>query len=88
MVWHQMKKATKKKSHTSSELRIIESFLFSGRHTILCWNGERQLNPTVRKEVGPVLYIGINSIRDHAHLGWYLKAYWLKEQNVLPQQAD
>ena len=29
----------------------------------------------------------IYSIRDHAQVGWYLKSYWLKERNVLPQKC-
>ena len=28
------------------------------------------------------------STRDHTRVGWYLKGYWLKEQNVLSQQEN
>ena len=30
-----------------------------------------------------MLYSCIYSIKDHAQVGWYIKCYWLKEQNVL-----
>lgn len=32
-------------------------------------------------------YSCIYSIGDHAQVGWYLKCYWLREQNVIPQQV-
>ena len=61
-----VKKDTKKKSHTSSELRIIEGYLFRGRLTNHNPLLERR---TAGKETGHTLYISINSIRSHAQVG-------------------
>ena len=42
----------KKKSHTSSELSTIKSYLFRGRLTdpLLCMNGEQKPNPAAGRE--------------------------------------
>ena len=69
----------KKKSHTSSEMSIIKSYLFRDRliyHSPLS-NGEKEPNPADGREWERVLCIGIYSIRGFAQMGRLLKNYWL-----------
>ena len=42
-------------------------------------HGKQELNPTVGRERGRALYIGIYDIKGHAQVGWQLKDYWIKE---------
>ena len=66
-----MKTDAKKKSHASSELSIIEGYLFGvdSQITVLYSNGEQQPNPAARRERECLLYISIYSIRGHAQVG-------------------
>ena len=60
-----------KKSNNSSELRIIDGYLFRGRlpnqNSLLEWRTETE--SYTEKEVRLLLYTGINSIRGYALMG-------------------
>ena len=50
-------------------------------NSLLC---EQEQSLAARSKRAGNIYSCFYSIRDHAQVGWYLKGFWLKEQNVLP----
>ena len=82
------------KSHTNSEERdiylgldlkitVLDISPLHKQEQSLAAGKERQ-----KQESEHMLYSGICSIRNQTQVGRYLKYYWLKEQNVLPQHLD